>query len=484
MTDTGNVTARRVLVIAPYKARDLDGLALVAYHLKRLYGHEVILTNGYGIETKLLRIAPDAVVFDHLAWGFKAEQARLAKSLGMKVIVLPTEGLHQNEDEATLRAGKLQGVSHVADCHFTWGPAVRDLLLAEGLSSEDRVHAVGCPRFDFYREPYVQLMGSRSDFLRSFGAKSSEARVILWATNTSYVSRNQGKILRRQVRQGKLPEAEVVSLLKDDQVQFREHSATVLELARRHPDWRIVIKVHPAEWINPYFDLKAKASNIHLAFDAPIFKFLYHSDVLLQRGCTTATEAWMLGKPVLELEIGRFQNEKRADFKAGNDVVTTCEEAEARIGDYLAGRTIPAAQREMRESFLGAFYGPIDGRASERCAAIIDRLLRPPAYTASDQAKTAATIRTARESWERGEERRWVNRMKDLLGIDRETSLRFWKRLLDRERQDNLGLFVPEIEITREMVDALHRQYDQVLGVEASQERAHEAGGRSGTAAS
>jgi surface carbohydrate biosynthesis protein len=461
---TTPATPRRVLIIVPYKARDLDGLALVAYHLERRFGHEVILTNGYRLESKLLQFAPDAVVFDHLLWGFKASQARLAKRLGMKVIVLPTEGLHQNDEEATQRAGKLQGVSQVVDCHFTWGDAVRDLMLRENLSSPDRVHTVGCPRFDFYRRPYLRLMGTREEFLRSLGVESSEGPVIVWATNTTYVSRNQRKILHRQVRQGKLSAGEVRSLLHDDQVQFREHSEAVLGLARRHPDWRILIKIHPAEWVNPYVELKAQAPNITLGFDQPIFKFLYHSDVLLQRGCTTATESWMLGKPVLELELGRFENAKREDFLAGNDIVRTAEELEAKILQYLAGAPIAASQQRKRDAFLAAYYGSLDGRAGERSAALIDRMLRPPAYTTEDQIRTANAVRSAREEKETGEERNWVNKAKDVLGIDRDVSLRFWRKLIWREQQDNLGLFVPEIDITREMVDRLHREYARILG--------------------
>ncbi len=460
--------ARRALFVVAYRARDLDGLALVAHHLERRHGLESVLTNGYEIERKLLRQAPDVVVFDHLVWGFKAEQVRLAKSLGMRVVVLPTEGLFQSPEEPRQRAGKLQGVSRLVDCQLTWGELARSAILEEDLAAAENVHTVGCPRFDFYRDPYLPLMGTRDEFLATLRIERRGGPILLWATNTHYLARNQKLILRRQTRQGKLPEAEVRAMLEDHQVQFREHSRLVLDLARRHPDWNIVIKIHPAEWIDPYLELERRSANIRLAFDAPIFKFLYHCDVLLQRGCTTATEAWMLQKPVLELQMGRYTTPIREDFVAGNRVVATLEETEEAIARYLAGQPISDAERKAREVFVRTFYDRVDGRASERSADLIAAVAAPPGYTDADG---EATRRAAAQAWDlrrREEDARWINRFKDLLGVNRETSLRLWKRLLSREGPGNQGLFLPEAEITAEMVERLRRDYDRVLGTAAA----------------
>src|SRR5688572_12281939 len=101
---------RRILIIVPYRARDLEGHALIGYRLSTDYGHEVLYSNGYGIERKLLEMAPDVVVMDHLAWSFKAEQAKLAKRLGMKVVILPTEGMFHDSQRVPEVAGHKHGV--------------------------------------------------------------------------------------------------------------------------------------------------------------------------------------------------------------------------------------------------------------------------------------------------------------------------------------------------------------------------------------
>src|SRR5262245_54556683 len=122
------------MIMVPYKARDLEGLALVGYHLEMRYGHEVIYSNSYGIEHKLFKYGPDALVMDHLMWDFKAHQARVAKGFGMKLVVLPTEGLHHEMEEASQRAGKLTRVADIVDCHFVWGDLVRDAILDDNLA--------------------------------------------------------------------------------------------------------------------------------------------------------------------------------------------------------------------------------------------------------------------------------------------------------------------------------------------------------------
>lgn len=460
-TGRGPAVQRKILFVVPYKARDLDGLALIGYHLRSRYGHQVEFSNGYRIEHKILKHAPDAIVLDHLVWDFKARQAQLAKRLGMKVVVLPTEGFHKDKEEAVRIAGKLTRTSQMVDCHFAWGDFVRDAVLEQRLTTAEQIHTVGCPRFDFYSEPYLSLMRPRAEFLSQLGIKNTEAPVILWTTSTTYAWRNQQKMFRRHVTKGNLPAAEVRAYLEDGRNQFQTHSRLVIELARRHPDWNFIIKVHPAEWINPYVALARDVPNVHLAFDAPIREFLYHCDVLLQRGCTTGTEAWMLNKPVLELEVGRYQLAPPTDYVEGNHVVFSVDEADTAIREYLAGVEIGPAQQAARAAFIRNVYYRIDGRSSERCAKIIDRVLTPPNYTDEDQARTAAAVAAAYADWQEQEDLRLPNRLKDLLGIRRDVSLRIWKRIT-REAKDNLGLFIAEPEITANMVLKLYARYDSL----------------------
>jgi surface carbohydrate biosynthesis protein len=459
---------RKLLMIIPYKARDLEGHALVGYHLRRLYGYDVVYSNGYGIESKLLQHAPDALVLDHLSWDFKVKQARLARELGMKVIVLPTEGLFQDREGAQRRAGKLHGATHVVDAYLAWGDYARDALLEQELMSEEQVCTVGCPRFDFYAAPYLSLMQTREDLCSSLNFANPYAPLVLWATNTSFASRNPQTMLHRQVRSAKKPAAEVRAHIEDHLVQFKEHSSLVMSLARRHPDWNFVIKVHPAEWINPYVALTKEAPNVRLAFNTPIRHYLYNCDVLLQRNCTTATEAWMLGKPVLNLEVGRYNRVVRDEYRSGNHPVTSLAEADEAVQQYIQGMPVDDAQQKARAAFIASFFYRIDGKSSERCAERIFGVLAPPTYGDDDQARTRRAVNEAYATWREAEDTKVTNRIKDLLGIDRTVSLRFWKEIFQGWKS-NLDLFQPEVDITTDMVGELHHCYEQVLASNASE---------------
>jgi len=397
---------------------------------------------------------------DHLLWDFKAVQSRLAKRLGMKLIMLPTEGLHRDPEEALVRAGSRWGVAGTVDCHISWGPYVRDRYLDARIADASRICVTGCPRFDFYSSRFREFTSPRQTFLRQLKITGPERPVVLWATNTTYVARDQQSVIRRHSRRGKLAESEIRAWLADENIQFREHSHTVVELAKMHPDWIFVIKVHPAEWVNPYFDIVRQAPNLHLGFNAPFREFLHNCDILLQRGCTTATEAWMLGKPVLELEIGTYNIPTQPLYDRANHVVRSTAEADAALRMYLnSGAPVPADAQRIRENFIREFCWRVDGYSAERCAEAIHKTVQPPAYTEDHQSDMRRATCLEHETWKALEDARWPNRIKGVLGIPRERPLRFWRTLLRREQRDNLGLFVAEPEIEPDAVQALHARF-------------------------
>jgi surface carbohydrate biosynthesis protein len=450
-------------MVVPYKARDLEGCALVGYFLERRYGVQVVYSNAYHIEHKLRQHAPDALILDHLTWDFKAAQARLAKGYGMKLVILPTEGLFQSKEEVLPQNGSFHNAIGLIDSYLSWGYFQQEGLLESGEVTDRQVPVVGCPRFDVYSEPYLSLIESRAEFCRRLGVRKPEGRVILWATNTPYVGEKIEDTLKRYTTKSGWTEEGLRGLLEDGVRQFKTHSEIVLELARRHPEWNFVIKIHPAEQTEPYLPLVQGTENVYLAYNAPIRAFLYHCDVLLQRNCTTATEAWMLGKPVIQIEGAEFSYQAREEYKAGSHVVNTVEETEAAIQRYLNGASILEAAARAQDAFIRDFYYRIDGKAGERAAAQIHELLSPPSYTDADQDRTRENVRQAEAAWKRAEDARPVNRLKDALRIPRGTSVRVFKRLKTRLQAVKSGGFVAEPEITPEMVREVYARFDAAV---------------------
>jgi surface carbohydrate biosynthesis protein len=420
--------ARRILLVVPRPLRDLEGYVLLARHLEE-FGHEVLLHTGPGAGERMLELAPDAIVLDYLGWD-RAEEARLARLLGIRVVVLPTAGTYEQPVDHARAAGKESGTSELVDCFLAWGEASRRAILELTGIDPARVHVSGCPRFDLYSEPYLALLGKREAFWRRLGLPDPSAPTILWATNTNHFARDWIRLIRDLVLQENRLESEVREGLEDEKTQFTEHSRVLRVLAERHPSWNFVIKVHPLEAVEPYRVLTEGHPNVRVAFDAPIREFLYHSDVLLQRGCTTATEAWMLGKPVLELDIGRFQTHWVApDYLLGSHVVRDIDEADRTIQQYLGGMPIPEEKRLARDAYLEAAYYRIDGRSSERSAALIDNVVSPPSRTNVDRKRTHELACEALRAHRHRQDRRLANRVKDFLRIRRSRSVRFWRNL-------------------------------------------------------
>jgi surface carbohydrate biosynthesis protein len=448
--------ARRILILVPNKLRDLEGHALVAYHLQSRYGHLVSFCSEQEVQQKLLEQAPDALVLDYLGIHARVRQASLAKGLGVKVFVLPTAGFFLDKEGEARRAGKWIGrsVSQFVDCYFTWGHYAREILLEHGLMSAQQLLTVGCPRFDLYSEPFQALMGSRADLMNHLRVANSERPLIVWPTNCYFVRLGNPKLMAH----GNRPEAEIRAELEDDRTQHYEIAQLLLELARHHPDWNFIIKVHPSELEKPYLHLTEQRPNVRIASAVGIRELLYHCSVLLQRWSTTATEAWMLGKPVIEFAAGHYNLQTPQEYLDCNDVVTEVEQADKTIEQYLRGEPIPQKQQRARDAFISKLYYRVDGKAAERCAEIINKAITPPNYTNENHNQTRAAVHHEYLSWKRWQDRRFANRVKDAFNINREVSLRFWHKQFAKTPKNRVGS-----QIRQEEVDQLHQRFSQVL---------------------
>jgi surface carbohydrate biosynthesis protein len=453
MSDSG----RKILLVVPHRVRDLEGHALVAWHLKRRLGHAVEFSGVDEVETRLVETAPDALVLDYLGWVGRAATARLAKELNVRVALLSISGLYETREEFALEAGKLTGANSFLDCYLAWGDAGRRAVLDEGLVPEQRIRTTGCPRFDLYRAPYLALMRPKEEFLREEGLAHPSAPFVLWTTNTPSATREEDHHVHVSKTNRRLPSDEVRASFLDERRQFLANCEIFGALARRHPEWNFVIKVHPLEPMRPYVELAAGLPNVRVAHDAPVRDFLFHCDVLLQRGCTTATEAWMLGKPVLELEVETYRFAwAPKEFRDGNRVVKSLEEADEALVEALQDGSIPAGQRRAREAFLYEFFHGNDGHASDRVAQALHELVSPPSYTTEDAHRTKELFAEIRRRREEAASAHWGHRLKDAIGVPRATSLRFWNRPQQPKQK------VASREITRNMVDELWARYDAI----------------------
>ncbi|HEX6814348.1 MAG TPA: surface carbohydrate biosynthesis protein [Gemmatimonadaceae bacterium] len=457
-----SIAPHRFLFAVPNHQRDLEGHALVAYHLARRYGHEATFTHVPMLEDAVLAVAPDVVVLDRV--DTRASVSRLAKSLGMKVALLPTVGFTQDTTEIEARrAGKDLAAERLVDCCLVWGDYARRMLLESRALPESTVHTVGCPRFDAYSEPYRSLAEPRESLAPGLETADADAPLIVWATNTCHVRTRDLETTVASARASGVPEAEIRGQLADERTAFNDLAGAVTALAARHPDWRFLIKLHPAETPAPYAAIAARAPNIALASNARIRDVLHHCTALLANTSTTATEAWMLGKPVYEIIFGTYQVPAPAAYLAGNHIVRSIDELDASLVKTIASpeTAVSEQQRAARTTFLEDVYFRIDGRSAERCAAQLHALVaaeQRPEDRAVMRASAAVLCAERRNTVQR----RPGARIKAALGISNRMTLRFWRRAFWRQFTNDRWRS-PWVEpITIEMVQAHFDRFDRV----------------------
>ncbi len=253
----------------PDRLRDLEGHALVAFHLKERHGHDVRLVGPANLESGFFEYAPDALILDYLGWQDRVSLAAIARKFGVPVLVLPTAGLYQYEELELRRAGKLLQANRFIDCYLAWGEESRRNLVKAKMLDDAKITVVGCPRFDFYAPPYLSLMEDRATLLAQFGAPVTDAPIVLWTTNTCFAHGPQREQARSQVRHGRRPQRDFEEEVEDNRTQFAAQSASILEVARRHPEWTFLVKVHPFEPVEPYRELAEAMTNLYVAKGHP-----------------------------------------------------------------------------------------------------------------------------------------------------------------------------------------------------------------------
>ena len=447
----------KVMFIVPYISRDLDGCALVGYILKKKYGIESVFVNGYSTKQKIFKYQPDAIIWDHLAWDFKVKDLIFANSCGIKTFCLPTEGFFIIPKDGIKATGEYHGSEPYLDIFFTWGEFVKDAIIDYNALPESKIKTTGCCRFDFYDyKSYPNFYLTREEFCKNIGISNVEAPIILWAPTSVQIGRHMKTRLRLYTTRGDNSVTEIEQLFEDGETEYEHHGALIKKLAKQHPDWNFIIKIHPAAKVEPYLIFKENNKNIFLGFNAHIRNFLKHSEVLIQRNCTTSSEAWMLNIPTIQLEITKYHFEGSESFLKGSKVCYSSDDVEKYLVDLILNKktVLPPEVIKYREDYIKKFYFQIDGKASERVASIIQSTLNQDV----DHAIVQSNIKKAEVSYTEDQNQVIWNRLKDLLGINRNISLRLWKKI---KKEGKSTISDGEREATESEIEILFKKFAQ-----------------------
>jgi len=371
----------RILISVDHKWRDLPGYVYAGMLLEKLGYRVVLIRNGFE-EYYADILNPKAIVMAHLYDRRKSELITRLRQRNILIILMPTEGIPTLEGVRKLAAGYFSDLSGV-ELHFLWNEQMRRLMQEGRVIEPEKLCVTGVPRFDFYVPPLKNILLTREHFTRKYNIEN-DLPIITWATNFTNAGfyRENMEFLKKdwntlQVDRVLNPE----EIARKDYISRQIHFEAILKLIRELKDVNVLLKLHPSEDHNYYYDrvrhvdknLRNRARIINQEY---IWDVLNVSDILLERSCTTGVEAWLLGKPTIELRLNPDEWYYSKEHAAGSDEVASYNELKDRVEFYLNNGEISQDLLAERKKFIDKWCYKVDGEATKRFVSKIDETIR------------------------------------------------------------------------------------------------------------
>lgn len=352
-------TPRRVGLVVDHPLRDLHAITLLAHLLARR-GHEAVLMPFYGQSLDLGLVRPDLLVLNYVRPANLAF-VREARRRGVSLAVLDTEGgLLPEEGPTSARgvAGFLRdsGLDEELALYMFWGEHLREQVVAGTRLAPERAVVTGCPRFDFAHALWADTGRQRASVL----------------VNTNFPVVNAAHahgtaIDHAALRSAGFDDDRIAELVGMVGAVMRRMIEAVAAIARARPDRRFVLRPHPFERAEPYREAFANLSNVVVRQEGSVWDALAEATCLLHVNCTTAIEAGLSGIAPISLDFVNDPDMLRLaalPTEVSHRAVTLEQALDLIDRD---GQLSPL----VRPDLVTPYFGPADGRATERVAAAI-----------------------------------------------------------------------------------------------------------------
>ena len=373
---------KRILISIDHKWRDLPGYVYLGKLLEKQ--NFIVEYCRNGLEKFYIQgFEPHIVIINHLYDKSRQSYFNKVASWGVKVVVLPTEGIPTLAKYREFAAGVENDLSSVA-LHFLWNKPMKEVTAKNKTISEDKLKVVGVPRFDFYKEPLAKTLISKEEFIKKYNLKEN-LPIVTFATNytqAQFAVQNQEFFKKDGDTLGY---SKIMEEFEDEesipQKDFKSRGIAVkafVKLVKEFKNVNFILKLHPSEEHTYYFnllenELKEYKGRVVVIIQEYIWDILSVTDIELKRSCTTGIESWMLGHSTIEMKLNPNEWYYSPEHVVGSDIVTSYDELKNVIKDYLNGKSISKEKQEKREEFLKTWCYKVDGKSTSR---VIDELIK------------------------------------------------------------------------------------------------------------
>ena len=386
------VTGKSMLpIILPVEtmARELDAKLLLAAFIAREGGAAIVGSHAR-INASLHQLPAGCYVSQTIVRA-KRRIFRIIHDLQLHLAAWDEEGLVWATPEY-YRQRRLDAVNFaMLERFFCWGEQQAEVVRETFPQHAARLRIMGNPRQDLYTPLMRRLHEeSRRRIRREYGR--------FFLVNSNFGSLNPARIpyMGLQKTEEQLKYLAELNRYDINYITFRYRvflafCELIPKLAETFPDHNILIRPHPSENPAAWEELAAPLPNVIVRYDHELVPWLLAAEAVIHNGCTTALEAAMLERPVIEyraVENAMWENPQPSAVsmpaRAAEDVVNLLRQPGA------LERERPQVERALRRMI--ARWN--EGFASERIAKELMRLTREPPPRPTLSRRLAAGVRS------------------------------------------------------------------------------------------
>jgi surface carbohydrate biosynthesis protein len=372
MEDNVKPSVRPVILLVDNRTRDLDVATLVAHHLERR-GVPCRLEPLEAFRAVVGACRPSMIMFNHLFASHLVAWSKRLHEIGVLTAVLTNEGMMKTEESRRFQSGYHHREGNV-DLFFCWNDAHRQTIEESGTYPEARVEMIGVPRFDFYFEPWANIVRQLDEqprarprilFCMNMGLakfrdlprEHGDRHFAAWAG----YQKNYGDPWKRveaqwQGRQKALAFAEALAATGKYDIVFRPHPSEPEAFYR--------------EWLDGLPEnLRA---GISINKSSNITTLILDCDLQIsEEGCTTGVESWIARKPTIGLSL--YHQDSPLNFPERAKCHVRCDDPVQlpALVEAQLSKPVPAELLALRQQHIAKWCSDPDGRSCERIAAAI-----------------------------------------------------------------------------------------------------------------
>jgi surface carbohydrate biosynthesis protein len=295
----------------------------------------------------------------------KAIYSQLLDNHGTRMVALDQEGGLIGSPESYCNTRVDSNNQKFFDLYLAWGRKVKEAITTYTSFPAEKILITGEPKYD--DELKTVHLKSASEI------KSEIGNFILVNTNFGSVN-HYDQEMAKAIENGCGGGGVADDGYREERQRYLLLRIVdlIFDLSESMSQKKIIVRPHPSENFDYYRKVFEKNEKVAVIHQGDVLPWILAADVVIHNNCSTAIEAFIMGKPSIEFCPPELNEERGlpscVSFPTGNskDVIET-------LHNIMCGYRLKLVKKD--KEMLHAYFGPLDGLSCERVTAAIRRLI-------------------------------------------------------------------------------------------------------------